>query len=337
MKKIGFLSFGYWSEAQGSRVRSAADSLSQSVDLAVAADEIGIAGAYFRVHHFAEQQSSAFPLLATIAARTSRLEVGTGVIDMRYENPLYFAEQAASLDLLSGGRVQLGIGRGSPEASDRGYRSFGHLPAERQSPADMAREHTKLALSAIRGKAMAAPNPEQSRSTALLPISPLSPTLHERILWGAGNLDTALWAAQQGLGLMSSTLIIDEKGIPFDQLQLEQIDGFRAAWREHGWSWEPKVTVVRSIVPLVDDLSRADFGPGRQHDEGVGVMKGLAYRYGRSFIGEPEHLIDQLRQDAALAAADTVLITIPNQLGVEYNANQLTAIHAVGRELGWNA
>ncbi|MCZ6509247.1 MAG: LLM class flavin-dependent oxidoreductase, partial [Alphaproteobacteria bacterium] len=92
MKKIGFLSFGHWSPAQGSQTRSGSDALLQSIDLAVAAEELGADGAYFRVHHFARQLGSPFPLLAAIVAKTSRIEIGTAVIDMRYENPLYMAE-----------------------------------------------------------------------------------------------------------------------------------------------------------------------------------------------------------------------------------------------------
>ena len=115
MKKIGFLSFGHWSPSAHSKTRSAADFLHQSIDLAVAAEELGVDGAYFRVHHFAQQAASPFPLLSAIGARTSKIEIGTGVIDMRYENPLYMAEDAGAADLISAGRLQLGISRGSPE------------------------------------------------------------------------------------------------------------------------------------------------------------------------------------------------------------------------------
>ena len=83
MKKIGVLSFGHWSSGKGSHTTSASDVLHQSIDLAVAAEEIGVDGAYFRVHHFANQLASPFPLLAAVGARTSRIEIGTGVIDMR--------------------------------------------------------------------------------------------------------------------------------------------------------------------------------------------------------------------------------------------------------------
>ena len=119
MKKIGFLYFGHWTASPASQVRTAADSLLQSIELAVAAEELGADGAYFRVHHFARQLASPFPLLAAIGARTSRIEIGTGVIDMRYENPLYMAEDAGAADLIAGGRLQLGISRGSPGAGHR--------------------------------------------------------------------------------------------------------------------------------------------------------------------------------------------------------------------------
>ena len=111
-KKIGFLSFGHWSTSPYSQVRSASDALLQSIELAVAAEEVGADGAFFRVHHFAQQLASPFPLLAAIGAGTSRIEIGTAVIDMRYENPLYMAGDAGAADLISSGRLQLGISRG---------------------------------------------------------------------------------------------------------------------------------------------------------------------------------------------------------------------------------
>jgi alkanesulfonate monooxygenase SsuD/methylene tetrahydromethanopterin reductase-like flavin-dependent oxidoreductase (luciferase family) len=155
MKHIGFLSFGHWSPSRGSMVRSASDALLQSIELAVAAEEAGADGAYFRVHHFARQLASPFPLLAAAAARTSRIELGTGIIDMRYENPLYMAEDAGSADLISGGRLQLGISRGSPEQVIDGFRYFGHVPTDGMSDADMAREHTKVFLEVLKGEGFA--------------------------------------------------------------------------------------------------------------------------------------------------------------------------------------
>src|SRR3954453_22196233 len=98
-KKIGFLSFGAW-HPDGGLTHTAGDALRQTVELAVAAEELGLDGAFVRVAHFARQLASPFPLLAAIGVATSRIEIGTGVIDMRYENPLYMAEDAGAADLL---------------------------------------------------------------------------------------------------------------------------------------------------------------------------------------------------------------------------------------------
>src|SRR6201981_3619795 len=144
-KRIGFLSFGAWHPGAG-LTHTGADALQQTVELAIAAEEIGIDGAFVRVHHFARQLSSPFPLLAAIGVKTSRIEIGTGVIDMRYENPLYMAETAAAADLLAGGRLQLRVRRGSPEPAWHGAEAFGYAVDP-----DQAREKTALFRAAIDG------------------------------------------------------------------------------------------------------------------------------------------------------------------------------------------
>src|SRR6202171_4682699 len=152
MKKIGFLSFGHWTDSYGSEVRSASDALLQTIELAVAAEELGAAGAFVRVHHFARQLGSPFPLLAAIGARTRTIEIGTAVIDMRYENPRYMAEDAGAADLIAGERLQLGISRGSPEQVIDGWRQFGYAPADGESDADMARRHAEVFLETLKGE-----------------------------------------------------------------------------------------------------------------------------------------------------------------------------------------
>ncbi|MFI8772866.1 LLM class flavin-dependent oxidoreductase [Gordonia sp. NPDC062954] len=338
MKNIGFLSFGHWSDARGSQVRSGSDTLLQSIDLAVAAEELGADGAYFRVHHFARQLASPFPLLAAIGAKTDRIEIGTGVIDMRYENPLYMAEDAGAADLISGGRLQLGISRGSPEQVIEGYKYFGYVPPEGSTDADMARQHTDVFLKVISGDGFAQPNPRPMfpNPPGLLPIEPQSPGLRERIWWGAGSRATAEWTAQQGMNLMSSTLLTEDTGVPFHQLQAEQIERYRKAWTDAGHSREPRVSVSRSIFAIVDDLDRAYFGRGGSEDDQVGVIDNAVARFGRSYADEPDKLIEQLREDEAIAAADTLLLTVPNQLGVDYNAHVIESILThVAPALGW--
>src|SRR5580704_12681340 len=196
VKNIGFLSFGHWSAAPGSQVRSGSDALLQSIDLAVAAEELGLDGAYFRVHHFARQLGSPFPLLAAVGAKTNRIEIGTAVIDMRYENPLYMAEDAGAADIIAGGRLQLGISRGSPEQVIDGWRYFGYGPAEGESDADMGRRHAEKFLGLLSGKGFAQPNPRPmfANPPGLLRLEPYSEGLRDRIWWGAGTNATAVWA-----------------------------------------------------------------------------------------------------------------------------------------------
>ena len=236
MKKIGFLSFGHWTPSPQSQTRSAADALLQSIDLAVAAEELGADGAYFRVHHFARQLASPFPLLAAVGAKTSRIEIGTAVIDMRYENPLYMAEDAGAADLIAGGRLQLGISRGSPEQVIDGWRYFGYQPAEGQTDADMGRRHAEVFLDLLRGQGFAQPNPRPMfpNPPGLLRLEPYSEGLRERIWWGASSNATAVWAAKLGMNLQSSTLKNDETGEPFHVQQAAQLRAYRAAWKEAG-------------------------------------------------------------------------------------------------------
>src|SRR6478752_6750376 len=196
MKKIGFLSFGHWSESPYSQVRSGSDALIQSIELAEAVEDLGADGAYFRVHHFAQQLASPFPLLAAVGARTKRIEIGTAVIDMRYENPLYMVEDAGAADLIAGGRLQLGISRGSPEQVIDGWRYFGYQPAEGESEQDMARRHAEVFLEVLKGEGFAQPNPRPMfpNPPGLLRVEPYSEGLRERIWWGSSSDATAEWA-----------------------------------------------------------------------------------------------------------------------------------------------
>ncbi len=339
MKKIGFLSFGHWTPSAGSATRSAADTLLQTIDLAVAAEELGADGAYVRVHHFARQLASPFPLLAAMGARTRRIELGTGVIDMRYENPLSMAENAAAADLIGGGRLQLGLSRGSPEQVIDGWRHFGHLPAEGETDADIGRRHAQTFLEVLRGQGFAQPNPRPMfpNPPGLLRLEPHSEGLRDRIWWGSGSDATAVWAARQGMNLQSSTLKDDETGEPFHIQQARQIRTYREAWAEAGHARTPRVSVSRSIFPLLNDHDRAYFGRGGKERDQVGFIDEKTRAiFGRGYAAEPELLVEQLRGDEAIAEADTLLLTIPNQLGVDYCAHVIEGIlQHVAPALGW--
>ena len=339
MKKIGFLSFGHWANHPSYQTRTAGDTLLQSIDLAVAAEEIGLDGAYFRVHHFATQLASPFPLLSAIGAKTSKIEIGTGVIDMRYENPLYMVEDAGAADLISGGRLQLGISRGSPEQVIDGWRSFGYEPKEDETDADMGRKKALEFLDRLDGVGFAEPNPYPMfpNPPGLLRLEPHSEGLRERIWWGAASNATAVWAAENGMHLQSSTLKYDENGKPFHIQQAEQIRLYKEAWKKAGHKHEARVSVSRSIFALVNDQDKYYFGEqGKGSDSFGNIERDKRAIFGKSYAAEPDKLIAELAQDEAIQEADTLLLTIPNTLGVDYNVHILSSIlKYIAPELGW--
>ena len=339
MKRIGFLSFGHWTPSPQSQTRSASDALLQSIELAVAAEQLGADGAYFRVHHFARQLGSPFPLLAAVGARTRRIEIGTAVIDMRYENPLYMVEDAGAADLIAGGRLQLGISRGSPEQVIDGWRYFGYAPAAGETDADMARRHAQVFLELLKGQGFAQPNPRPMfpNPPGLLRVEPHSEGLRERIWWGAATNGTAEWAATLGMNLQSSTLKFDEGGEAFHIQQANQIRAFRAAWRKAGHAREPRVSVSRSIFALVNDMDRTYFGGGgKEHDQIGFIEANTRAIFGRSYAAKPDALVKELARDEAIAEADTLLLTVPNQLGVAYNTHVIEMIlKHIAPALGW--
>jgi alkanesulfonate monooxygenase SsuD/methylene tetrahydromethanopterin reductase-like flavin-dependent oxidoreductase (luciferase family) len=311
----------------------------QSIELAVAAEELGADGAYFRVHHFARQLGSPFPLLAAVGARTRTVEIGTAVIDMRYENPLYMAEDAGAADLIARGRLQLGISRGSPEQVIDGWRHFGYAPAEGENDADMGRRHARRFLELLDGKGFAQPNPRPMfpNPPGLLRVEPHAEGLRDRIWWGSGSNATSRWAATLGMNLQSSTLKDDESGEPLHVQQRRQIEAYRDAWKEAGHSREPRVSVSRSIFALVDDRDRMYFGHERRDRDQVGhIDANTRAIFGRSYAAEPDVLVNELARDEAIAAADTLLLTVPNTLGVDYNAHAIESIlKYVAPQLGW--
>ena len=339
MKKIGFLSFGHWNPSPQSETQSAADVLLQSIDLAVEAERLGMDGAYFRVHHFARQLSSPFPLLAAVGARTRKIEIGTAVIDMRYENPHYMAEDASAADLIAGSRLQLGISRGSPEQVIDGWRHFGYRPAAGEDDAAMGRRHAEEFLELLRGKGFAQPNPRPmfANPPGLLRLEPYSQGLRDRIWWGSATNATAVWAARRGMNLQSSTLKFDETGEPFHIQQATQIRAYRAAWNQAGHARTPRVSVSRSIFALINDLDHAYFGRTGKEEDQIGFLDATTRAiFGRGYAAEPNLLIDQLKKDEAIAEADTLLLTVPNQLGVAYNVHVMEAIlTTVAPALGW--
>ncbi len=335
-KKIGFLSFGHYRDIPGSRVRTAGDALRDHVDLAVAAEAAGFDGAWLRVHHFDHSLGAPFPLLAAMAARTSTIDVGTGVVDLRYENPLYLAEEAGATDLISAGRLQLGISRGSPEPAADGQAAFGYHLSEGADWAGVTRERAELFRRAIAGAPVAHSKAALGRGLAVdLPIQPHSPGLSERIWWGAGSHATGLWAGQEGYNLLSSTLLLADDGRPFHLQQADQVREYRRQFATAGHTEGGLAAVTRSAFPITTAEDHSYFGLEGGGGDSVGYLDGTTARSGPTFAGSPDEIAAALIADEAVQEADYVLFALPSMLGVDYNAHLFENLAAVARELGW--
>ena len=259
---------------------------------------------------------------------------------MRYENPLYMAEDAGAADLIAGGRLQLGISRGSPEQVIDGCRYFGYVPPEGMTDADMARRHTEVFLEVLRGEGFAKPNPRPMfpNPPGLLRLEPHSEGLRERIWWGAGSNATAEWAAKLGMNLQSSTLKIVESGqaVPRPAGRADPgiprgVEGGRPQARAARVGQPQHLRAGGRPRPHC--ISAAAARTGTRSASSATTPRAI---FGRSYAAEPDVLIEQLKQDEAIAEADTLLLTVPNQLGVDYNAHVIEAIlKHVAPALGW--
>ena len=203
----------------------------------------------------------------------------------------------------------------------------------------MARRHAEVFLDLLAGNGFAKPNPRPMfpNPPGLLRLEPYSAGLRERIWWGSSSNATARWAAKLGMNLQSSTLKDDESGEPLHVQQRKQIEAYREAWKEAGHKREPRVSVSRSIFALVDERDRAYFGGDARSEDQIGYIDANTRAiFGRSYAAEPDALVKQLADDEAIAAADTLLLTMPTTLGVDYNAHVIESIlRYVAPDLGW--
>ncbi len=266
---------------------------------------------------------------------------------MRYENPLHMAEAAATTDLLAGERLELGISRGSPEAAKDGQRQFGHVLAEGERWADVAWERGLRFMEGVSGAGIATPDLSSgwAHTSRPLRIEPHSPTLAQRIWWGAGTTATAVRAGEAGYDMLSSTLLLEDDGRPFHVQQADQIarylEAHGAAGNGDGVSslgrtGAPRTAVTRSTFVIQDETDEAYFGHERASRQSSGHLDGGRAVSGPTYAGTAEEVAEQLAADTAVQAADWVLFANPNQLGPEYNAHLFEGWAEVWRLLGWD-
>ncbi len=335
-RRLGFLINVPFSEQAPGGV---SQGLRDALELFHIAEGLGYDSGWVRNRHFDNYLSSPLPFLAAAATRTERIHLGTAIVTLGYEHPIRLAEDAATVDLLSEGRLELGIGGGFPSFAD----VFGD-----DSEGWQARTYAKVDrfLEAVEGGALGtSPRGE-------LRVRPHSLGLRDRIWYGPGGVATATTAGSQGIDLLVST-IAPNRDLPFDQAQLVQIDAHRAAWARTDRA--PRVTASRLFFPALTDAQRALYlayaqeraaeGPAASRPAGAlaPVEDGRrAIPFGQPgitspvHVGDPDEIVAELREDVALSASDDVLIFLPPGFTHTQNIELLENIaEHVAPALGW--
>ena len=337
-KKLGFLNFGHFGYDRATGTVDPKAAFDDQLAMTVAAEEEGLDGAWLRVHHFQWMMSAPFPTLAAMAAKTSTIELGTGVIDLRYENPLYFAEEAATTDLISDGRLQLGISRGSPEAAIDGQKQFGYSLEPGQTWNDVAQQRGQRIREAIGGAPVATGDPNSPWSpggASQLVTQPQSPGLLDRLWWGSGTTSSGIIAGQQGYNLLSSTLLLQDDGRPFHIQQADQLRKYHEAYATSGFETGGMTAVTRSMFALRSVQDERMFGHAGSMRDQAGQLDGSPARSGPTYVGTVEKLAEMLSQDEAVVEADYLLIANPAQLGPERNRELFAGWVEVFKVLSW--
>lgn len=319
----------------------AAAGLRDGIELFRAGEELGYDAGWAYQRHFDNYLAAPLVFLPVVAQHTTRITLGTAIVGMRYEAPILMAEAAGTADLLTDGRLQLGLGTGMG-----GFDVvFGQEPNDGR---DQAQAKLELFMRGIRGEPVGVVNePAGPLTTGTeLTVRPTSPTLPERIWFGAGSVASAQRIGRQGLRLMTSTILTGR----FDDYAVEQARLIESYRDSYTGTTAPRVAVSRSILPTTSperarlyaayDHERRTQGPGASRPQGAldarTEVSALPFTVSQTIHGEPEAVAEALLADPAVALADELIAFLPPAFDLEHNRRLIEEIAemAAGR-LGW--
>jgi alkanesulfonate monooxygenase SsuD/methylene tetrahydromethanopterin reductase-like flavin-dependent oxidoreductase (luciferase family) len=330
----------------------AGQALQDGIKLFQEGEDLGYDRGWVYQRHFDNYLAAPLVFLPVVAQHTTRISVGTAIIGIRYEDPILLAEAASTADLLSGGRLELGLAKGMG-----GYDvAFGQEPNDgRQQSLD----RIDTFMRAIRGESVGEVN---EPANGIAPGTPLtvrgaSPTLADRVWFGGGSRESAERIAGQGLRLLMSTIVTG----PIDDYNAYQADAIAAYHRLHTGPGRPRTSVSRSILPATSpetarlyaayDAERRQFGPAASRPAGALDPTSLdsalspaaaadthqqRFTMSPAIHGEPADVVEQLLGDPAVQAADDLIAFLPPSFDLEQNLRLISDIaETVAPHLGW--
>lgn len=337
--RIGFVSQVEHTPVPGAGPGALGGGLADGIELFVAAEELGYDVGYVRVRHLQDALSSPLLFLAALGQRTRRIQLGTAVIPLRFENPGRLAEDLATADLLTGGRLRPGVSSGY-SAHDAIYaRAFGALREARSDHVDRVL-HDLVAL--LEGEIVAGADThlEDVDRGSLLRVQPQVPAVRTRLAYGAASPHRAALAGRMGLGLQLATMAPDDgSGRSFEQLQLEALTAYRQASQEAGFG-DGHVMVSRQMIPVENESELERYVSllpreraadpavsGEHHGSEIG---GRSAVFSRIVLDDPASVAQALLADVVVQASDEIVLVLP--FGVPA-ADQQRVLRTFGRHV----
>ncbi|BBC35608.1 Luciferase [Streptomyces graminofaciens] len=337
LRKLGFLTIGLFDEADPRRGHES------TLEIIELGEQLGFDSAWLRHRHLQYGISSPVAVLAAASQRTSRIELGTAVIPLGWENPLRLAEDLATVDLLSGGRVNPGVSVGPPMHYDRVKQALYPDTAETE---DFSFERVRRLLDFVRGERASDFSGMEGFEVFSDRVQPHSPGLGKRMWYGGGSLRSARWAGENGMNFLTSSVVKaegneegggEEAVVDFAEVQLSHVRAFRAAHADGG---EARVSQGLVVIPTDGATSeqRAKYEAyvAKRLPRTVAPQGPARLLFAPDLVGTSAEIAERLHEHVAFREIDEVAFALPFTFDHADYVQILTDIATnLGPQLGW--
>ncbi|MEU0514442.1 MULTISPECIES: LLM class flavin-dependent oxidoreductase [Amycolatopsis] len=330
LRKLGFLTIGLFEEADP---RAGHES---TLDIIELGERLGFDSAWVRHRHLQFGISSPVAVLAAASQRTRRIELGAAVIPMGWENPLRLAEDLATVDILSGGRLNPGLSVGPPMHWDQVKDALYPDTADAE---DFSHQRVRRLLDAIRGEPVTGFRGTEGFEVFSDRVQPHSPGLGRRLWYGAGSLGSARWAGENGMNLLTSSVVKAEESEDFAEIQLSHIRIFRA---HHPDGDRARVSQGLVVIPTDSATAeqRAKYAEyaAKRTPRTTAPQGPARMMFAPDLVGTSAEIAERLHAHAAFREVDEVAFALPFTFEHADYVQILTDIATkLGPELGWSA
>ncbi|GLU50262.1 LLM class flavin-dependent oxidoreductase [Nocardiopsis ansamitocini] len=328
LRKLGFLTMGLFDPADPVAGHES------TLRLIETGERLGFDGAWVRHRHLQHGIASPVAMLAAASQRTSRIELGTAVIPLGWENPLRLAEDLATVDLLSGGRLNPGLSVGPPMHFDQVKDALYPDTADRE---DFSYERVARLLRFVRGEPASGFSGVRGIEEFSDRVQPHAEGLAERLWYGGASLRSAAWAGRHGMNFLTSSVVKAEESEDFAEIQLSHVRAFRA-----GHPAGDTARVCQGLVVIPTDSATA-----AQRDKYAAYVQArlprtrrpqgpARMRFAPDLLGTSEEIAEQLYAHAAFREIDEVAFALPFTFEPEDYLQILTDMATgLGPALGW--